>query len=131
MNSFEVPRISNRGSYVAIIGIEEAARMEQTPYVQVLHPRRRSLWKQDSENATECIDLHASPDVFWGSHAGSSVQGTVHRLIRRVCAEVTSVSQNVQSRKGPTACTLCMQAHSVTTRKQDGGVWTAEEYAWT
>ena len=80
MSVFGLPRTSNRGSYIALIGIEETAEMEQTPYIQASRPRRRSLWKQDSENATKCIDLHASPDVLWGSHAGSSVQGTVHRL---------------------------------------------------
>ena len=104
MKFFGLSRISNRGFYVALIGIAETAKMEQTPYIQASRPHRRFLWKQDTENATECIDLHASPDVFWGSHAGSSVQGTAHRLIRLVSAALPSVSRSVQSYRGPTVC---------------------------
>ena len=73
--------IKQQGFLCCINRDQRYRRMEQTPYIQASRPRRRFLWKQDSENATECIDLHASPDVFWGSHAGSSVQGTVLRLI--------------------------------------------------
>ena len=57
--------IKQQGFLCCINRDQRYRRMEQTPYIQASRPRRRFLWKQDSENATECIDLHASPDVFW------------------------------------------------------------------
>jgi len=49
--------------------------MEPTPYVHCARQRRRFHWRGESESDLDCIDLHATPDVFWGSQSASNVQG--------------------------------------------------------
>lgn len=48
--------------------------MESTPYVQPTRQRRRCQWRRSSENSLGHADLHATPDVLWGSQAPSGVQ---------------------------------------------------------
>ncbi|CAL5220344.1 g2340 [Coccomyxa viridis] len=49
--------------------------MESTPYVQPTRQRRRCQWRRSSENSLGHADLHATPDVLWGSQAPSGTFG--------------------------------------------------------
>ena len=49
--------------------------MEPTPYVHCVRQRRRLHWRGGFESNLDCVDPHATPDVFWGSQSASNVQG--------------------------------------------------------